>query len=127
MTHSTLFSMRSVTDQEIKFIHPDQSSKTTDAKYSGETLNGKPHGLGQFVTADGCKGFGLFSNGQLHGPGCLTTVNGGKGSYLYRQGIKHGFGKIYYKDESKGLVNSQTKEDVSGRASYAGELVDGWR
>ena len=87
--------MRYVTDQAITFIHPE-NRKTTDAKYTGETFNGVPHGLGQLVTADSYKGFGLFSNGQLNGPCCLVTADGGRGSYLYRQGIKHGFGKFYY-------------------------------
>lgn len=74
-------------------IHPLHLKKVVKAKFSGETVNGKPHGLGEYRTEDGARGFGEFEDGQLHGQAVHIDESGWRGSFTYRQGIREGFAK----------------------------------
>ena len=62
---------RVVKDQIINMKHPWNSSIMIRCKFTGETLNGLAHGMGEFIwDDDGHKcsiGWGLFEQGQLNG------------------------------------------------------------
>ncbi|KAL5005990.1 hypothetical protein ScPMuIL_017148 [Solemya velum] len=47
-----------------------------DSTYNGYWMNGKIHGKGELVWADGRKYVGKFKNGFLHGPGVMTIPKG---------------------------------------------------
>ena len=55
-------SFRFVTNLKIKIRHPRWEEVDLEAFYSGETINGLAHGLGEF-TWEGGRGFGTFENG----------------------------------------------------------------
>ena len=126
LTHTTLFSMKWVVNLPIKMIHPDYRFKLEiSALYSGETLSGKPHGLGQFTADKNHKGFGEFINGKLHGRACWQNSSGARRSCTYEEGVEQGFAKWYYKDGRKGIVNSQYRVELEAMAYYAGGYKDG--
>ena len=117
--------MRWVAGLTISMKHPADDKEVTNDLYSGETVDGKPYGLGTFATEDGWEGFGEFINGELHGKGYWVDSDGWRGSYQYSQGARRGYGKFYYPDGRKGIVNSEEKEDIGGMAYYAGDYCDG--
>ena len=52
--------------------------KETHPKYTGDVKNGKPNGLGFFITPSGEKYVGSWKNGEYHGEGTLTLPDGKK-------------------------------------------------
>ena len=46
------------------------------SKYSGEIMNGKPHGQGKYTWPDGDEYVGRWINGARHGLGCHSRRNG---------------------------------------------------
>ena len=74
------------------------------AKYKGDVVIGRPHGVGTLVYPDGNKYFGEFMNGLFHGQGIYTIASDGY-SYIgeYRIGslwngtMKEKDGTIEYK------------------------------
>ena len=86
----------------IKWI--EIGDKDFHAKYIGDVMIGKPHGIGTVVYPDGNKYVGEWMNGLFHGQGIYTTASDGY-SYVgeYRIGslwngtMKGKDGTIYYK------------------------------
>ena len=78
--------------------------KDIHAKYKGDVVIGRPHGVGTLVYPDGNKYVGAWINGLFHGQGVYTIANNGC-SYVgeYRIGslwngiIKEKDGTIDYK------------------------------
>ena len=59
----------------IKWI--EISDKDSHAKYIGDVMIGKPHGIGTVVYPDGNKYVGEWMNGLFHGQGIYTTASDG--------------------------------------------------
>ena len=61
--------------------------KDFHAKYKGDVVTGRPHGVGTLVYPDGNKYVGEFMNGLFHGQGIYTIASDGY-SYIgeYRIG-----------------------------------------
>ena len=86
----------------IKWI--EIGDKDFHAKYIGDVMIGKPHGIGTVVYPDGNKYVGEWMNGLFHGQGIYTTASDGY-SYVgeYRIGslwngtMKRKDGTIDYK------------------------------
>ena len=100
---------RIVNNLKITMPHPSSPTRTIECVFSGETVNGRPHGMGEFKWKDEYKegrGMGMFNNGLLHGH-VLVNDRGMRWSCEYREGIRNGFGKLYYWDGRKGKVNKQ--------------------
>ena len=78
--------------------------KDFHAKYKGDVVIGRPHGVGTLVYPDGNKYVGEFMNGLFHGQG-IFTISGDGYSYIgeYRIGslwngtMKEKDGTIDYK------------------------------
>ena len=51
--------------------------KDFHAKYIGDVMIGKPHGIGTVVYPDGNKYVGKWMNGLFHGQGIYTTASDG--------------------------------------------------
>ncbi len=62
----------------IKWI--EIGDKDFHAKYIGDVMIGKPHGIGTVVYPDGNKYVGEWMNGLFHGQGIYTTASDG---YIY--------------------------------------------
>ena len=95
------------------------------SEYSGEILNGKPHGQGKYIWPDGDKYVGSWMHGARHGLGCHSRRNGfvylgefkknlpdGDGFYVgpdgtcysgkWVQGVQQGKGTL--RDKKEGLL-----------------------
>ena len=59
----------------IKWI--EIGDKDFQAKYIGDVMIGKPHGIGTVVYPDGNKYVGEWMNGLFHGQGIYTTASDG--------------------------------------------------
>ena len=78
--------------------------KDFHAKYKGDVVIGKPHGVGILVYPDGNKYVGEFMNGLFHGQGIYTIASNGYsyiGEYrigsLWNETIKKKDGTIDFK------------------------------
>ena len=60
--------------------------KDFHAKYKGDVVIGRPHGVGTLVYPDGNKYVGEFMNGLFHGQGTETLSNGWKYVGEWREG-----------------------------------------
>ena len=93
---------RIVNNLNITMPNPWGPSKEMECVFSGETVNGRPHGMGEFTWKDedevDGRGMGMFNNGLLHGHSLLYVSVGGRLSCEYREGKMSGFGKNYYND-----------------------------
>ena len=104
-------------DGPLKFVDIDGDAYT----YTGELLDGKPHGQGVAVWEDGSRYVGAFANGRLSGKGTKTWPSGsrytgdwaddyqnGQGVNVFpsgaryegevRQAMMHGYGRFYDRD-----------------------------
>ena len=78
--------------------------KDFHAKYKGDVVIGRPHGVGTLVYPDGNKYVGEFMNGLFHGQGIYTIAKDGYSyigefriGYLWNGIIKEKDGTIDYK------------------------------
>ena len=78
--------------------------KDSQAKYKGDVVIGRPHGVGTLVYPDGNKYVGEFMNGLFHGQGIYTTASGGYSyvgeyriGFLWNGTMKEKEGTIDYK------------------------------
>lgn len=62
----------------------------TDKTYTGETLNGVPHGKGKWTNTDGSWYEGEFKNGYANGTGILRDKNGIRYNGNFVDGSPHG-------------------------------------
>ena len=66
--------------------------------YTGQLLNGVPHGQGTFTFADGEKYVGEYKDYEYHGQGAFTHADGRKYVGEYKDGKKHGQGILALPD-----------------------------
>jgi hypothetical protein len=78
------------------FTNPDTGGKRV---YSGETKNGKPHGLGidEYVD-EGYKVKGEFRNGYANGQSTISWSDGSKYEGELKDGVKNGSGTYFHSD-----------------------------
>ena len=86
----------------IKWI--EIGDKDFHAKYIGDVMIGKPHGIGTVVYPDGNKYVGEWMNGLFHGQGIYTIASDGYSyigeyriGYLWNGTMKEKDGTIDYK------------------------------
>jgi len=99
-TSKTLFEWKTASGIQWREI----GDKDLHAKYKGDVVIGRPHGVGTVVYPDGNKYVGEWMNGLFHGQGIYTTASNGY-SYVgeYRIGslwngtMKEKDGNIDYK------------------------------
>ena len=72
-TSETLFEWKTVSGIQWSEI----GDKDFHAKYIGDVMIGKPHGIGTVVYPDGNKYVGEWMNGLFHGQGIYTTASDG--------------------------------------------------
>lgn len=133
---------------EIKTITFDDGTK-----YTGETVNGFPHGNGTLLCANGDKYVGEWRNNVKEGYGIYTWANGdkyegqwknnsmnGNGTYSYADGDtyegewknnkKEGFGIFTWANGEK-YEGQWKNDDMNGKGSYSfpnGEKYEGeWK
>ena len=93
---------RFVTDMSIQLRNPWDPSNIINAKYSGETVRGIAHGLGEFIWGEEqrsrkChRGFGTFRHGKLHGNALIYWKSGLKESAYFIEDVMNGQGIKYY-------------------------------
>lgn len=115
-------------DEPLKFVDIDGDTY----EYTGDLVNGKPHGQGVAIYEDGAKYVGGFANGRKSGKGTQTWPSGSKytgdwaDDYQNGQGVNvfpsgaryeggvrhakmHGYGRYY---------------DKYGNLNYEGRYVD---
>jgi len=68
--------------------------------YSGDLLNGIPHGNGTLFLKNGGKYEGEWVNGSYQGQGSLVMSNGNIYTGSFSNGFIHGEGKMFYPDGS---------------------------
>ena len=78
--------------------------KDIHAKFKGDVVMGRPHGVGTMVSPDGNKYVGEWINGLFHGQGIYTVASDGNSyigefriGYLWNGIIKEKDGTIDYK------------------------------
>ena len=78
--------------------------KDFNAKYKGDVVIGKPHGVGTLVYPDGNKYVGEWINGLFHGQGIYTVASDGNSyigefriGFLWNGTMKKKDGSIDYK------------------------------
>ena len=78
-------------------------------RYAGEYRDGKAQGRGTMTWTDGTRYQGEYRDGRLHGRGTMTWANGARHEGVYRAGKRHGRGTMTW----------------ANGARYAGEYRDG--
>lgn len=102
------------------------------ATYSGESIDGVPHGHGTATWPDGAEYVGSFKDGQLHGHGTLTKSNGTKYVGEFKNNAFHGRGTLtqsnglqYIGEFKGGKFNGQGAATLPGNQKYSGSWLDG--
>ncbi|WP_445250769.1 MORN repeat-containing protein [Microcoleus sp. OTE_8_concoct_300] len=99
-------------------------------RYKGDTLNGKPHGKGVFISAKGDRYEGEIKNGQYEGKGLYTDVKGHRYEGEFKNGQYKGKGVFTYANGERYEGEwSNDKRNGQGVLSYAnGDRLEGeWK
>jgi len=65
-------------------------------RYTGEVLNGKPHGKGTYIYKNGERYDGEFRGGKRNGQGIFTFTSGARFEGGWKDSLKHGKGKYSF-------------------------------
>ena len=102
-TSETLFGGKTVSGIQWREI----GDKDFHAKYKGDVMIGRPHGVGTVVYPDGNKYVGEWMNGLFHGQGIYTIASDGYNyvgeyriGYLWNGTMNEKDGTIDYKVEN---------------------------
>lgn len=76
-------------DMIIKVYNNEEPMKYCCGTYTGQTLNGLPHGQGKFLGTNS-NYTGEFRMGCWHGQGKATYSNGASYTGAFKEGDKHG-------------------------------------
>jgi len=87
-------------------------------KYIGEFRDGKPHGRGTGIFADGDKYVGEHRNGLRSGQGTYTYVNGNQYVGEYRDDKRHGHGTYTFANGNT-YVGEHRDSKIHGRGTYS--------
>jgi len=110
---------------------PAQEPKTSEGKYEGELVDGKPHGHGTY-TSDTMSYVGMWHKGKRGGLGKETTLHGtAEGEFRFDK-LYNGSGVMLVRNEVcegtwvKGLMQGHgVKKSLHHRSHYCGELRNG--
>mmetsp|Transcript_7620 Transcript_7620/g.8607 ORF Transcript_7620/g.8607 Transcript_7620/m.8607 type:complete len:221 (-) Transcript_7620:27-689(-) len=100
--------------------------------YVGDWFNNRPHGRGEFTTAQGAVYAGDFFESKQHGFGVETWPDGTRYEGQYKDGKKHGQGKFIYPAGSC-YTGTMVNDAITGygiyestdRKTYKGMWVNG--
>ena len=116
--------------QTWEFSDRGVSKKTT---YTGTMRDGRPHGHGVGVDADGYRYDGEFKNGKAHGRGILTTPDGIRHEGEFRNGKQHGHGVFTTRNGGRiegefrdGLLNGHGVAVLTNGNRFEGEFKNGY-
>ena len=102
------------------------------SRYEGRMRNGKRHGQGLYVRANGARYEGSFKDGRRHGRGVYTDPEGNRYEGEVRDGKPNGFGILLYADGGRYEGNWQDGNphghgvfDFKDTTRFEGEFVNG--
>ena len=100
--------------------------------YDGNWANGRPHGYGVYLFADGLKYEGSYREGWPEGHGVGNYANGTvyegnwrKGRFDGKGTLRHGAGMTYEGDWKEGRRHGDGKLTLKGGATYEGKWYAG--
>jgi hypothetical protein len=94
--------------------------KTVKVEYEGELKDGKRHGKGKYVYANGAVYEGDWKDDKRHGSGNFVCANGAVYEGEYRADMRHGIGKYIHDDGAVYEGNwKDHKKDGKGKCKYA--------
>jgi hypothetical protein len=103
------------------------TTNTTEARYQGEMVDGRPHGRGTFVDRSGLRYDGTWAEGLMEGEGHLLLPNGDvyrggfKAGHLHGQGVFiDATGRVYDGGFSAGLRDGPAQVAEPDGRVYAG-------
>ena len=102
------------------------------SRYEGRMRNGKRHGQGAYVGADGARYEGGYKNGKRHGRGVYTDAGGNRYEGEVREGKPNGNGVLLYADGGRyegewrdGNPHGHGVFDFKDTTRFEGEFVKG--
>lgn len=101
------------------------------SKYSGDLLNGAPHGMGKNLYPDGAEYTGEWFDGRKHGFGTFVYPNGNVFTGIFVDGMpkegknKYNSGNVYEGEYLNGKRHGQGKYIWVNGDVYEGEFTDG--
>jgi hypothetical protein len=84
-------------------------------RYEGEYLNGKRHGFGTYIYANGNKYSGEYKNDSPNGRGTITFSSGEKYIGEVKNGKRHGTGTYFFTDGERLTGNWNENEYVDAK------------
>ncbi len=103
-----------------------------DGTYTGQILDGKPHGAGTWVHEDGARYEGEFKEGFFHGQGKYVDVSGTQYSGGWKKSLAHGYGTFYFPEVleytgelKEGVFHGQGTLTFFEGEEYVGEFQEG--
>jgi predicted Ser/Thr protein kinase len=81
--------------------YKEQLQYDDGSEYLGEFKDGKPHGQGTHILANGDKYVGEYKDGKRHGQGTCTFLDGQKFVGEFKDGKRHGQGTTTWADNEK--------------------------
>lgn len=116
------------TDEEDENESEEEKVKTDDRNvqshntiswdggtYTGEIVNGKPHGQGKLIYPSGAEYVGEFYSGLFHGQGVYISEDGVRHEGGFKQGKPHGYGITYHPDGRRFQAEWKDGEVVRGK------------
>ena len=98
-TSETLFEWKTSSGIQWREI----GDKDIHAKFKGDVVMGRPHGVGTMVCPDGNKYVGKFKDGRKNGQGTTIYPDGSKYIGEFKDGLPNGQGTDIFPDGSKGI------------------------
>ena len=102
------------------------------SRYEGRMRNGKRHGQGMYVGANGTRYEGGYKNGKRHGRGIYTDAEGNRYEGEVRDGKPNGQGVLLYTDGGRyegewrdGNPHGHGVFDFKDTTRFEGEFVKG--
>jgi hypothetical protein len=103
----------------IEFSSADvRTIKLWEGTYTGQLLNGVPHGWGSWSHPDGDHVIGKFNSADLHGVGVYVFPDGSRYAGQYKRNLRNGSGMYFFDDES-----SSFGEFIDGKNSGYGIYI----
>lgn len=89
---------------DFVFLDPQGNGGNVSAKYTGETLNGMPHGMG-YIEFNSYVGYGVFKNGIIHGGPFILWTDKKRTIYsTFITGMPYGLETYYESSHIKHII-----------------------
>ncbi|MBT6199433.1 MAG: MORN motif precursor [Bacteroidetes Order II. Incertae sedis bacterium] len=103
----------------------DETLQIHGGTYTGEVVNGRPHGQGTLTDTDGSKYVGEWKDDKRHGQGIQTWTNGAKYFGEWKDDKRHGQGTRFWNDPNDTGRDSLFAVFPFDEAFYVGEWENG--